>query len=162
MKTCLYRYIAKSLTQTEFTGHSAEWESWCIADILKGLGFTLHTLNWKGKPGFINQKYDLVFDIARLEELSGGFDESTVKFFHMTGSDSGKRNHQEAERVREVNARRGCNLKPQRLLPDPEVIHQSIELADYITLVGNQETLNTYPEQYRDKIHLVDITASGT
>ena len=120
----------------------------------------MHALNWKGNVGRIHCKYDLVFDVMKLDELSDGFISTTVKFLHLTGSDSGYCNRQEAERVREVNERRGCNLKPQRSLDNPEDMHRSIELADYVTLVGNKETLSTYPEQYRDKVHLVDITAS--
>ena len=155
----LYRYITKSLHWVKFPGHSAEWKSWCVADILRRLGLSIYAVNWKDTPP-IAHTYDAVFDVSGLLDLTPAFGPDTVKILHLTGSDNVSRNQAEAERVAQVNARRGCALKQQRVLPDPEGTYKSIEMADFVIMNGNQETLNTYPEKYHDKIRLIDTVAT--
>ena len=158
MKTCLMRYIVKSLVMNHFPGHSAEWESRCIYDAFKALGYHVDILNWKGGV-HITRTYDVVFDVGNLAELTDAFKGDTIKMLHLTGMDNVKRNELAARRMEQANARRG-GLRSTRIIPNPEEVYKSIELADYVTLDGNMRTLHTYPKRYWDKIHPVNVTAS--
>jgi hypothetical protein len=159
MKTCLMRYIAKSVHMNNFLGHSAEWESWCIYNIFKGLGYEVDMLNWKGAVN-ISQTYDVVFDVVHLEDLRKAFRPDTFKMMHLTGSDSHVRNKIARWRMEQANARKNGMLRSTRMMPDPDAVYRSIELADYVTLDGNLTTLHTYPERYWSKIHPVNITST--
>ena len=158
LKSCLMRYIAKSLIMDQFLGHSAEWESRCVYDIFTSIGYHVTMLNWKGGV-HIDRTYDVVFDVGNLAELAAAFRPDTIKILHLTGSDNVKRNQRAIKRMEEANARRG-GLRSTRIIPNPEQAYKSIELADYVTLDGNLETLHTYPEKYWDKIHPVNVTAN--
>ena len=162
MKTLLYRYIASSIHKPEqfITGHSAEWQSWCIYQIFKAMGFEIDMINWKSKYYDVGKTYDVIFDIVDLSQLVPAFREDTIKIFMLTGADNVWRNQQGEARVRFVNERRGCDLSYARRISDPYKTYRSIELADYVLLNGNHETLSTYPERYQDRIHLQDTIGS--
>ncbi len=161
MKSCLFRYIASVVHKPEssLTGHSAEWESWCIYRILEGMGYQIDAIGWKQKVN-ITKKYDIVFDVIDLEELKSAFKSDTIKIVHLTGADNVWRNRVGDMRLAELNERRGVNLVYNRRIKNPEAVYKSIELADYCTLIGNDWTRRTYPREYWDKIRLIDVTAS--
>ena len=164
MKTCLYRYIATVLDKPEASimGHNAEWNSWTIADIIRGMGYHIHALDWK-RSGLdkIRGTFDLVFDVICLPDLLPFCRPDTVKVFMLTGSDNVKRNERGEWRTAELNKRRGCNLPYYRRIPEPEKVYKSIEAADYVVMVGNQKNLHEYPEKYWEKIHLTNVTSSN-
>ena len=151
----LYRYIIKSLEWVNFS-HAAELKSKIVYNILKGLGFEIDTVSWTKREYKPSKQYDVVFDIRHLHKLSDGFKDSTVKILYLTASDDVHRNEAELERVRSVNARRGCSLIPRRQIADPESVYKSIEAADYVLLTGNEVTKRTYPQKYHHKIHTID------
>ena len=151
MKACLMRYIARSIRMRRFPGHAAEWKSYCIYQILKSMGFEIDLLNWKDEPQ-IEHTYDVVFDVGRLDELSDAFRPDTVKILYLTGGDNVRRNKLLKKRTKRAD------ITSLRLIPEPEAVYDNIELADYVILNGNQTTLHTYPEQYWDKIHLMNGT----
>jgi hypothetical protein len=156
----LYRYIANSVVQESFRGHAAEWGSWCIANLLTDAGYSLKVINWKDDRYKPRRTYDLVFDIRYLNRLKPAFRANTAKVLHLTASDDIVRNKAEYDRVAEVNARRGCKLKTRRTIHDPQETYESIDLADIVILIGNEVTKQTYPEQYWDKIKLINTPAA--
>jgi hypothetical protein len=162
MTTCLYRYIASAIHKSpdQLRGHSAEWESWCIYQILTSLGYTVTALNWKDKNINITQTYDVVWDAIDLRQLKPAFRDDTIKILHLTGADNVWRNKQGLSRVADVNRRRNTQLPYVRFLHNPDAVYENIELADFVTLLGNEFTLHTYPERYWDKIKLMNVSAT--
>lgn len=163
MKSCLYRYITGriGLPEQYHMGHNAEWTSYMIWKLIKSMGYETSLINWNDREFEIQHTYDLVFDVIYLPELRDAIDENTVKIFLLTGSDNVKRNQRGLQRVADLNARRGCDLKYYRYIPDPEKVYESIELADHVLFRGNEESKHTYPEQYWDKINLINVTAAN-
>ena len=155
MVSLLYRYVIKSLDLDVFF-HEAELKSKIIYNLLKEHCDEGTLVSWSNRKYKPDQTYDVVFDLRYLNRLTDAFKSDTVKILFLNASEDVGRNKAEMDRVNEVNKRRGCNLEPHRQIGDPEELLESIELADYVLLTGNEVTLNTYPEKYHDKIILVD------
>lgn len=149
MPDALVRYLDKSIKIQEFRGHSAEWESRCIIELMSRMGYRVDVANWKPIVP-IDKKYDATFDIVSFQGLS----REGRRHLHLTEPDSGYALKAESERVG------GRNLPIRRSMPDSEIIYKAIEEADSVTLVGNDWTLSTYPERYRNKIQTVNVSAS--
>jgi glycosyltransferase involved in cell wall biosynthesis len=62
------------------------------------------------------------------------------------------------QRVREMESRRGVYYTPKRLVPYPDLAQRSLEIADAASLIGNKETLATYPADLQAKIRLVTVS----
>ena len=54
--------------------------------------------------------------------------------------------------------RRGISLPVERVF-NPNM-DEALENADVCSLIGNDWTMNTYPQKFHDKIHLVGVTGS--
>ena len=163
-KTALFSYIPNSLLiqdQKLLTGHSNKWESREIAHILFNMGYDIDAISWLDLDFIPQKQYDIIFDIhmnlSRLDKYSG---ENTIKLLHCTGSAPLYQNQAEIKRVEEVNKRKNGNYLPKRIINELEDVLQSIEIADFISLIGNKHTLSTYPEEYQKKINLVTVSAS--
>ena len=146
---------------TNFNGHSNAWESRTIARIFQELGYRVVAINYKDRDFVPHRYYDVVFDIfENLGRWSSSLDHSTKKFLHCTGSDPNYQNSSEIRRVNAVNARRNAAYSPKRLIAQPELTYKSMDVADAISLIGNEKTCATYPQKYWPKMKLVPVTAS--
>ena len=152
----LYRYIKGAIASRGASGHSANWKSWCIYQIFEQMGFEIDAINWLENRPEINKRYDVVFDIGRMQHLSDGFREDTVKILFLCGSDNVKRNKAGLKRAEQASRRKGIEIPYYRIVHKPEEVYQAIEIADYVICQGNEFTQNTYPERYRDKLHMID------
>jgi hypothetical protein len=146
----LLRYLSKSMDMTEFAGHSAEWESRCIADLLKDMGYNLDVVNWKPITT-INKAYDVTFDVVGFQGLQPG----GVKLLHLAEADPNYSYQAELERMN------GRHFEMRRSMPEGDTMYRAIEEADAVTLIGNEWTLSTYPEYLRDKIKPMEVSASN-
>ena len=145
----LLRYLSKSMQMKDFHGHSAEWESRCIADMFVDMGYSLDVVNWKPiKP--INKTYDVTFDVVSFQGLQPG----GVKLLHLAEADPEYTYLVEKERIA------GRKFEMRKSMPNGEITYRAIEEADAVTLIGNEWTLSTYPEQYRDKIQPMNVSTS--
>lgn len=161
----LFSYLHYPTVWTEhharLSGHSNRWESREITNIFTEFGFivdAVHYQDFKFKP---EEKYDVVFDIgANLQRLEPYLGTNTIKILHLTESYPYFNNQSEIERIKNLEERRKVNYKPARLNPHPELIEKSIEISDICSLIGNETTLNTYPEKFKNKINLVTVSAS--
>ena len=155
----LYRYVIKSLEWVRFQ-HEAELKSKIIYNIFKQYCDDIELVRWIDRWYEPDRVFDVVFDIRHLSRLQDAFHKDTIKILYLNASEDNGRNKAELDRINEVNKRRGCKLEPHRQILDPMSLHESLDLADYILLTGNEYTLSTYPEKYRDKIILVDTIAN--
>jgi len=146
-----------------FSGHSNRWESREIARIFQKMGFIVDAISWTDQSFIPQEEYDVIFDIfTNLRRLAHFASSKGMKLLHLTGSYAPYHNAAELERIRALEERRGVKLTPRRLVKDLELYKDSLNLADMCSLIGNEHTLQTFPEHYRRKITLVTVSSSYT
>lgn len=144
-----------------FEGHSNKWESRMMAQILKDMGYIVDVINWNNNTFIPAVKYDVLIDIAlNLQRVAPYLPQDCIKILHNTGSYWYFANAAELKRVEDFEKRRHAFYTPKRLAHFPELHERSLKIADYCSLIGNQTTLETYPEPYRHKFTKVNVSNS--
>lgn len=77
-----------------------------------------------------------------------------IKIYYATGSYYQHQNRMIIQRTDAFNLKHHSHLSYQRLVAP----HVSCEVADYIFQIGSSKTLNTYPEELREKIRIIHQT----
>lgn len=141
-------------------GHSNQWESREIAFQLCSMGYSVDAISFDDLELIPRAEYDVIFDIHRnLQRLAPLYPDS-CKLLHITGSYPRFQNDAEARRAIEFEGRTGKHYEPKRQIPDLDVFDRSLKAADECSLIGNESTLRTFPEEYRKKMSLVTVSAS--
>ena len=126
--------------------HSNYWECRQMAQTFLDLGMAVDAIDWYDKRFVPRREYRFLVDIGcnmpRLAPLVG---KNCVKLMHATGKHWLFQNRAELERLTELLQRRGVALEPRRQAPTG----CAVELADCITVLGNQMTADTF--QYTGK-----------
>jgi hypothetical protein len=141
-------------------GHSNQWESREIGRTLARLGFQVDVVDFSDRDFHPDGGYDLVMaidaELVRLAEAAG----SPLRLLHMTGAYPPFQNAAELRRIEELRQRRGVECVPRRMVADPDGDVAAIERADACSLIGNEWTLSTFPEELRRKITPVPVSGS--
>jgi glycosyltransferase involved in cell wall biosynthesis len=141
-------------------GHTNAWESRQIAKTLVQLGFVVDAVAWDDRDFVPSERYDVVLAIEgqldRLAVLTG----SERLLLHITGSYPRFSNAAELRRLDELDRRRGVRCVPRRALDDLDGFDRALDRATSCSLLGNAQTLATFPAGYRSKITLIPVTAS--
>jgi glycosyltransferase involved in cell wall biosynthesis len=148
-------------SDNRFLGHSHCWESVEIVRIFNKLGYRVDAISWDDKSFVPRKKYHAVFDI--LQNLSRYSDDETCKILHITTSYPTFSNFAERARLKNLSYRRGVNLKSRRSFSEHEIglFDNNIRIADVVTLLGNDITRGTFPEEFGTKIVTVNATGSA-
>ncbi|MEI6704037.1 MAG: hypothetical protein WCL71_10970, partial [Deltaproteobacteria bacterium] len=143
-----------------FRGHSNVWESSEIVRIFNRLGYSVDLIAWDDTSFVPTAPYDVVFDIHR--NLVRCSSEKTISIFHVTGSNPEFSNQAEAIRLRDLKARRGDTLCTRRSVgaDDLKKFAEGLARANLITLIGNEVTAATFPDDIQCKIRQVVATGS--
>jgi hypothetical protein len=144
----------------EIRGHSNVWESSEIVRCFTRLGYVVDVIAWDDTTFIAPAPYTAVFDIHRnLMRYAG---KQTLKIFHVTGSNPAYSNRAESERLSAVRERRLCDLAQRRQINDQDKLLFETHLAeaDLVTLIGNDVTLATFPENIRAKIRPIIATGA--
>lgn len=137
--------------------HTNRWENREISRIFYELGYNVDCIDFNINF-YPKKQYDVIFDIVdNLIKLKSCLKPKSLKILHLTGSYWKYNNEQEAQRMDDLEQRRGVRISAERVGTENDA---AIEAADICTLVGNEHTLKTYPEAYRDKIQLINLTGS--
>ncbi len=161
----LFSYLAQPIAWKEsddrFNWHCNCWESREIVKIFNGLGFVVDCIEWNDTSFYPTKEYDIVFDIAaNLQRLAPFLHKETLKILHLTGSYPFYQRNAELERVAQLETRTGGLYSPRRIYPYFDLSERSLRLSDVCSLIGNEHTLMTFPEEYRKKTSLVTVSAS--
>lgn len=164
-KKALLSYLNEGVLLGEdssiFRGASNKWESREIAHQLNKRGFEVDVIQWNDQLFVPSKEYDLVMDISvNLQRLAPYLKKDCVKILHNTGSYWYFANNAELKRVEGLEKRKSVIYAPKRLVSSCELHEKSLGLSDFCTLIGNQQTLSTYPEKYRSKFSTLNVTAS--
>ena len=159
----LFSYLENPLRWSEdhrgFGGHTNQWESREIVRIFTDLGYQVDAINWSDQEFVPQQSYNVCFDIStNLQRLAPFLDRSAVKILHRTTSDPYYQNRAELARVSALETRRNANYEPKRHIAFPDLEYKSMQVADVCSLKGNDHTLRTYPQEFRHKIKLLQIS----
>lgn len=140
--------------------HSNVWECREIARIFQSRGYNVEAIVWNDKHFKPKKKYDVIFDIAdNIARFNNMLPENCLKMLHLTESFSCFQNQAEKRRVENFCHRRCCSYRPKRQ-KDEYLSQQSLALADYCTLIGNEVSKKTYPQKYQSKIHCIPVSAA--
>ena len=159
----LFSYLENPLRWSEdhrgFGGHTNQWESREIVRIFTDLGYQVDAINWNDKQFVPQKNYDVCFDISiNLQRLAPFIDRCAIKILHRTTSDPFYQNRAELARVSALKIRRQAHYEPKRRISFPDLEHKSMQIADVCSLKGNVHTLRTYPQEFRPKIKLLQIS----
>ena len=153
--------IKKGIEQSLSNEHSNIWESAQIIKTFNELGFIVDAIWYDDTTYKISEDYDVIFDIHR--NLGRYVTSKTkLKIFYATGSYPLFSNKAELLRVRNLEKRRNIKLKPRRYMNEKgiKIFNDNIKLADKVILIGNRNTLDTFPSEMLYKIHLLNPTSN--
>lgn len=157
----LHLPIKYSDNDIRLNGHSNRWESREIARIFAGMGYIVDGIHYLNKSFIPQKKYDIVFDIAEnLPRFAPFLDKDTIKILHITGSNPRYQYNAEMSRIAYLKERRNACYAPKRTSDRMDIFDESVRIADICSLIGNNVTLDTFPEKYRSKIHPVTVSSS--
>jgi hypothetical protein len=142
------------------TGHSNRWESREIVGLLERMDLCVDVIDWTDSQFQPRKEYLAVIDIyANLQRLAPHLSKSTRLLLHATGSDASFNAEAERQRTLEFERRTGLPYSPKRI-HNPIHFSRSLEIAHCCSLLGNEQILMTFPEEYRKKISLIPVTGS--
>lgn len=159
----LVSYIKKSAMAGKdevFPFHSNAWECFAIITFLSGIGFDVDVIDYTDDRLDHDTTYDLFFDIhSNLQRHAPFLPSSCLKILHITGSHPQYSIARELERVKSMEMRRGRYYSPKRIV-DVGYFQKSLDVANACSLLGNNQTIKTFPEEYHHKIRMIPPTAS--
>ena len=163
--TVLYSYLDYPLSWNErdirFDGHSNLWESYDVVHIFNALGFNVEAVAWTNQFFYPEKQYDVVFDIhTNLQRWLPFLDKSSKKILHLTGSYFEFQKDAELSRVSAFERRTGMFYSPKRVPADLVLAERSHRFANICSLIGNEQTLSSYPSAYQEKISLIPVSGS--
>lgn len=138
--------------------HTLYWESYQIVKTFLDYGYSVDVVNHFNKE-FIPKKDYLVYveTYDLLDRVIPFLNKDCIKIMHTIWAHWLFHNYAEYKRLVELQKRKGIVLKPKRNLRP----HYSCETADFITMLGNEFTMNTYSHVkkpvYRIPIAPMDI-----
>lgn len=164
-KWALISYLQDAInmkdSSTRMFWNSNWWECREIARILSGLGYNVEAIASSDRLTLPPRQYDLIIDIARnLQRLAPYQKKSCVKLLLLTGSHHLWAIESELKRISEFEKKHGTLYTPRYAEFPLFALNKSLEIADACMLIGNDVTLNTYPDSARAKITKIPATAS--
>ncbi|MDE1874948.1 MAG: glycosyltransferase [Patescibacteria group bacterium] len=148
----LLSYITLPFIAGEETlgAHTNRWECREIARIFAELGYAVDVVDWESER-IPKRDYDIWFDIRPdMEKIAQKVHGDPYKIFHATGTYWKFQNEASRARLNAVAARRGARLSSGRF----QKPGRSVEIADLITMLGNDFTASTYPLAGKRVVHI--------
>lgn len=139
--------------------HQNKQESLIIRDVFNELNYNFKAIRYDNRninlKKISKNKCDIIFGIEPGFGVLCDNNLSSKKIYYATGSYFKHQNNMIIKRTDEVNRKKNSNIPYYRLVEN----HNSVEKSDYIIQIGSRYTIETYPEEYRDKIILINQTS---
>lgn len=150
-----FPFLAKEST---LSGHTNRFECREIARIFVERGYAVDVIDWTNKKFVPKKHYTYCIDIHdNLERLAPLLNKDCKKILHVTTSYWKFQNEAEKKRIEEVKNRKGVALTPRRQLTPS----YGIEIADFVTMLGNNATEHTYSHAGK-KIFRIPLSTTHT
>ena len=138
--------------------HTHFWETWTIADTWRRHGFAVDVVSWQNRAWMPREHYDVVIDVrCNLDRWAPVLPDETLKIFHADTAHYSFHNAAQLARVEDLNTRRGSSVSPHKLVEE----NRGPELADVITVLGNEFTQETFAG-FGKPIHHVPVSVPRT
>ena len=138
--------------------HTNKQESQVIVDLLTCLGYQVDVIHFSNKQKLNYSNYDLIFGFG--EPFENSFKDkkcSAKKIYYATGAHAFHQNAAEVNRIIEFNQKYNSNLLPQRIIPWFWTL--STSFSDFLIVIGNEWTANTYYKFTNKPIFTINATA---
>lgn len=120
--------------------HTHFWECWTMGRMLAEAGLGVDAVAWTNHRFAPAKAYDAIIDVRlNLERLAPALP-AALKVLHADTAHWTFHNPAQAARHRDLEARRGVAVRPQKRLPE----NRAAEVADVISVLGNDFTQATY------------------
>ncbi len=121
--------------------HTNIWQSLKMAQTFVELGYDVDVIHWTNNEFVPTRNYSFLVDVRwNLERLTPLLNKDCVKIMHLDTAHILFHNAAEANRLLQLQQRRGVTLKPKRF----EMPNLGIEHADYATATGNDFVIDTF------------------
>lgn len=142
--------------ENELKRHAVVWTSYKICNIFVEKGFIVDVVS-NGDESFVpKQKYDIIFDAYwNLARLSQSAPKNCKKIVLFSEGYQPYANKAEQQRIENMKKRRQVDSYEAKRVREIDCMDKSFAVADHAILIGNQHTLNTYPEAWQEKIKII-------
>lgn len=127
--------------EAESSAHQHDWESLQMARTFLEFGYAVDVISFRNTGFRPSRRYAVIVDARRnLERLAPVLGPDCLKILHIDTAHMLFHNAAEANRLLQLQQRRGVTLVPRRF----EMPNHGIEHADCATIYGNAFTMGTY------------------
>ena len=146
------------LWDEEYTrGHQSRREMVEKVKLFNRLGYNVFVSSCN-YPVLPNRNFDVVFGVEPTFVAACKKYPKAKKIYYATGAYWGHQNGMIKKRTDEFNLKHRCTSPYRRLVK----VYNHLDLCDKILQIGSKYTLETYPEEYRNKITLIHQSNSLT
>ncbi len=148
-------YIPYTDNPQKLRQHAVVWSSHAICRLFLDKGYLVDVVS-NGDADFIPRRsYDIIFDNYWNLERFAKLQPKATKAVLFSESYQPFANQAERKRIECLGSRRkGNTCRPRRSRPD-DCMDKSFAVADFAALIGNRQTLQTYPKEWRRQLTLV-------
>lgn len=148
-------YIPYTDNPQKLRQHAVVWSSHTICRLFLDKGYLVDVVS-NGDADFIPRRsYDIIFDNYWNLERFAKLQPKATKAVLFSESYQPFANLAERKRIECLGSRRkGNTCRPRRSRPD-DCMDKSFAVADFAALIGNRQTLQTYPKEWRRQLTLV-------
>ena len=158
-KNCLLLYIIEPFRDQKinFT-HQNYWQTQELAKIIGEFGYNVDVIQFNDKRARLTKKYDMVIDLHPGLNMvyKNNLNPSAKRIAYITGSNPLFTNDAETERLNDIYKRRKVELTKRRSVEPFK--DEYLKSFDYMFLIGNQNTLETYSKETPPGVHLIPNT----
>lgn len=145
----------KNVNLNKISAHSNYQECYIIVKTLQDFGYDVDVIDWSDTSFIPKKKYRVFIDIhSNLERLHSFIPSDCIKILYATGSYWLFQNSSEYKRLMEFYDRNSVSLLPQRQV----VPTRSIQYADSVIIIGNDQTVKTYPLKHT-RVYKIPISS---
>lgn len=130
--------------------HQSRRETIVIVRVFNELGYNVF-LSDSNNPKFPNRNFKILFGIEPGFVQAYYKYPTATKIYYATGAYSSHQNSMIINRTNDFSNKYNYKYPYSRLVKT----YDNIDMADFILQIGSKYTIETYPEQYRDKIEII-------
>jgi glycosyltransferase involved in cell wall biosynthesis len=137
----LIRLKGKSPISDPYRWHPSYWSCLEMGRALLEFGYAVDVIHWRNSWFVPRKKYDIFIDVRyNMERLAPIMPDACVKIFFADTAHVLFHNHAEAQRLLNLQQRRGVSLRHSR----NEWPNRGVDYADSVIMLGNSFTYSTY------------------
>lgn len=138
--------------------HQNRREQLVIGRVLHEMGYEVKVGLWSDPACVDNRSYDLIFGMGPTFEEVCRRNPSALKIYYATGAHPDFHKVAVETRAKDFNRRHNTNIVPERSVGTES--SSVVEFSEAVFQIGTSFTLETYPEQFREKVQLINQSSN--